>query len=275
MRITRLLALGFLFAGAAHAYPPAPSHTLYGMVRTDQGAPLAAGQGIVIVYRGTQEVARGFTDPLIGPGLNYDVNVPMDAGILPGLYQPDAVTPGTAYSIKVIIDNVAYVPIQMATPGTHRMGEPAGSTRLDLSLGIDTDGDGLSDAWERSLIAADLTGRLKTLADITPGGDIDGDGLTNLQEQALGASPNNANDGLKLEVIELVGNSAHVRFVGVKGRTYGIKSSTDLIAWAPINFSLTAGGTTAPTFLAVETKPIDLYVPLGTALSFNLKLCVQ
>jgi hypothetical protein len=275
MRITRLLALGLLFAGAAYAYPPAPSHTLYGMVRTDQGAPLAAGQGIVIVYRGTQEVARGFTDPLIGPGLNYDVNVPIDAGILPGLYQPDAVTPGTAYSIKVIIENVAYVPIQMATPGTHRMGEPAGSTRLDLSLGIDTDGDGLSDAWERSLIAADLTGRLRTLTDITPHGDIDGDGLTNLQEQALGASPNNSGDGVKLEVIELVGTSARVRFIGVKGRTYGIKASADLTTWAPIPFSLQLGGTTGTDFLAVETKPIHVFIPLGQSNGMNLKLCVQ
>jgi hypothetical protein len=245
------------------------------MVRTDQGAPLTAGQGIVILYRGTQEIARGFTDPSIGPGLNYDLNVPMDAGILPGLYQPDALTPGTAYSIKVIIDNVAYVPIEMATPGSHLIGEPAGSTRLDLNLGIDTDGDGLSDAWERSLIASDLTGRIKTLADVTPNGDIDGDGLTNLQEQALGASPNNSGDGIKLEVIELVENSAHIRFIGVKGRTYSVKNSADRINWAPISFSLTPNGATGLSFLASETKYVHAYIPLGTTLSMNLKLSVQ
>jgi hypothetical protein len=274
MRHTLLFGLLMLCSGLAFAYPPAPAHRIYGMVRSEQGAPLIAAQGIVILSKGAQEVARGFSDPLLGAGINYELNVPMDAGLFGILYQPDSIIAGTAFRIRVIIDGVDFVPIQM-TGTTHTIGQPGGATRLDLSLGIDSDGDGLSDAWERSLISSDTTGRLHTLADITPSGDIDGDGLTNLQEQVLGASPNNAGDGIKLEVIERVGDRARVRFVGIKGRTFGIKTSSDLITWTDAIFSLTATGDTGTSYLAEETKPVDVYIPLGAARGMRLKLTAQ
>lgn len=268
------LLLSLLLVGVAQAYPPAPAHRIYGMVRTEQGAPLIVGQGIVILSRGTQEVARGFTDPLLGAGINYELNVPMDGGLFGDLYQPDAIIAGTAYTIRVVISGVSYVPIEMSAT-SHTIGEPAESTRLDLNLGIDSDGDGLSDAWEQSLIASDTTGRLRTLADVTPGADIDGDGLTNLQELVLGASPNNAGDGIKLEVIEQIGSQVRVRFIGVKGRTYGIKVSPNLITWTETVFGLTPGGATGLSFLADDTKPVDAYIPIGTALGMRIKLCAQ
>lgn len=274
MRQTLLFGLVALSVGVAQAYPPAPAHRLYGMVRSEQGAPLIAQQGTVIFSRGTQEVTRGFTDPTLGAGINYELNVPMDAGLFGNLYQPDAIVAGTAFSIRVIIDGVSFVPIQM-TGNTHKIGQPAESTRLDLSLGVDTDGDGLSDAWEQSLINSDTTGRLHTLADVTPDGDIDGDGLTNLAEQVLGASPNDAGDGVKLEVIELVNNRAHVRFTGIKGRTFSIKKSPDLITWTDADFSLTVDGATGISYLAEDTKYVDVYVPLGTARGMRLKLTAQ
>jgi hypothetical protein len=267
-----------LLPGMALAYPPAPAHRLYGMVRTEQGAPLIAGQGTVILSRNSggtaQEVARGFTDPLLGAGINYELNVPMDAGLFGSIYQPDAIIAGTAFNIRVVISGVDYVPIQMAA-ATHTIGQPGDSTRLDLSLGIDTDGDGLSDAWERALIASDTTGRLHTLADVTPDGDIDGDGLTNLQEQVLGASPNNAADGLKLEVVDLVGDRAHIRFVAVRGRTYGIKASPDLITWTRVAFALTPTDATGMSHLANDTVVTQAYVPLNGSKMINFKLCAE
>ena len=263
-----------LLTGTVQAYPPAPAHRIYGMVRTDQGAPLIALQGVVILSRGAQEVARGFTDPSLGAGINYELNVPMDAGLFGNLYQPDSIVAGTAFTIRVVISGVDFVPIQMSAT-THNIGQPGESTRLDLSLGIDSDGDGLSDAWERALIDSDTTGRLRTLADVTPGGDIDGDGLTNLQEQLLGSSPNNAGDGLKLEVLEVIDGQAHITFVSVRGRTYGIKASTDLKVWNNVQFSLEQGGSTGLSFLATDTVVSHAYIPLNGATSMNLKLSVE
>ena len=269
------LCLLTLVAGLAQAYPPAPAHRIYGMVRTEQGAPLIALQGVVILYRGTQEVARGFTDPSLGAGINYELNVSMDAGLFGSLYQPDAVIAGTAFTIKVFISGVAYIPIEMSAENSHTLGQPGESTRLNLSLGIDSDGDGLSDAWEQSLIASDTTGKLRTLADITSGGDIDGDGLTNLQEQILGASPNNASDGLKLEVVEVVAGQAHVRFVSTKGRTFGIKASDDFRTWVNVPFALESGGTTGLSYLATDTTIVHAYIALNGKTTINLKLTAQ
>lgn len=272
----RSLFLGFLLlaAAAVHAYPPAPAHRIFGMVRTEQGAPLIALQGIVILSRGEQEVARGFTDPEIGPGLNYELNVPMDSGLFGNLYQPDSITAGTPFTIRVVISGVSYVPIEMAG-SVHTMGIPAEATRLDLSLGIDSDGDGMADAWEQALIASDTTGLLQSLADVVPGGDLDGDGLTNLQEFLLGSSPANAGDGLRLEVVEVIAGQAHVRFPAVRGRTYGIKASTDLSAWNNVPYSLTQGGPTGLFYLANDTIITHAYIPLNGATTMNLKLSVE
>ena len=61
------------------------------------------------------------------------------------------------------------------------MGRPGGITQLDLTLGEDLDGDGLPDAWERSIADAGLS-----INEILPGGDNDKDGLTNLEEYKSG-----------------------------------------------------------------------------------------
>ena len=271
-----LFSLSFLvlLTAAAKAYPPAPAHRIFGMVRTDQGAPLIALQGIVILSRGSQEVARGFTDPTLGAGINYELNVPMDAGLFGNLYQPDSIVAGTTFAIRVVISGVAFVPIEM-TGTTHAIGQPGDSTRMNLSLGIDSDGDGIADAWEQTLIASDTTRRLQTLADVGPDGDLDGDGLTNLQEFLLGTSPNNAGDGIRLEVIEVIANQAHVRFVTIRGRTYGIKASTDFQNWNRVAYSLEPNGRTGMEHLASDTKVTHAYIPLNGATSMNLKLYVE
>ena len=111
-----------------------------------------------------------------GIGVNYRVNLPMDGNTTGQLYQVSALRPTLPFSIKVQIRGVAYVPIQMAGRvwTTPKAGE---IHRLDLTLGVDSDGDGLPDAWEQALIDNDRSGRLRTLADVKPGDDLDGDGL--------------------------------------------------------------------------------------------------
>ena len=52
----------------------------------------------------------------------------------------------------------------------------------------DVDSDGMSDQWERMLIAQSADPASMTLADIGPDGDFDNDGVTNLQEYLHGTS---------------------------------------------------------------------------------------
>jgi hypothetical protein len=173
------------------------------------------------------------------------------------------------------MNGVSYVPIQMV--GTvPKIGNPGERTRLDLTLGIDSDGDSMPDAWEQSLIGADTTGRLHSLADITADGDLDGDGLSNLAEQQLGSYPMDSTDGLKLEVIAVADGKAHVRFVSVTGRAYGIKCARSLSTpWTNAQFALTPSGAPAQFYTASETTYVDAYIVVGTEQTQNFKLYVQ
>jgi hypothetical protein len=266
-------SLAYLFgslvcAVVVQAYPPAPSHVLYGTVRDELGRALANGVGTVIISNTAGEIVRAPTEVAGEPGVNYLVRIPMDLGSLGSTYQASALLPASPFTIRVVINNVSYVPLQVSkVPPT--IGQPGGRTRLDLSLGIDSDGDGLPDAWERNLIDRDTTGRLRTLADVKPGDDLDGDGLTNLQEYLLGTYALDRLDGIALDIVKVESGMARLRFSTVPGRTYSVRSSTDLNAWAeqPIKVDPTSTATQT-TFVGRDITVVEVWAPLppgGTA----------
>lgn len=77
-------------------------------------------------------------------------------------------------------------------------GAPAGWEELEvvqsddgvvLQLAGDSDGDGLTDSWEQSVIDADPDDAVTSLEDIDPAGNLDGDNLTNQEEFEAGTNP--------------------------------------------------------------------------------------
>ena len=268
-RIALLLGLSLT---SAWAYPPAPAHEIYGVVRNSSGRPLNAGEGTMILEGNGIEISRAPTDPLTLDGTNYRLNVPMDSGLFAGLYQPNALTQNVPFTIRVVILGISHVPIQMVG-NIWQIGTPGGRTRIDLTLGVDSDGDGLPDEWEQLMIDSDVTGRLLSLADVTAEGDLDGDGLTNLQEFLLGTYPLDFADGLRLDIVGVSGGMAHMQFVCVSGRTYKIRSSSNLTIWNPTTFAQgTPAGAQLDKLRADETTILDIYAPIGSAtvLSFRL-----
>ena len=257
-----------VLASVAQAYPPAPDYTLYGTVRDERGRILPANSAWVIVSNAAGEVVRCPVAATPEEGVNYLVRVPMDSGTVGTNYLPTAMLPIAGFTIRVLVGKIAYVPIQVSRlePTT---GLPGANTRLDLTLGVDSDNDGLPDAWEQLLIDNDRSGRLRTLADVKPGDDFDGDGLTNFQEYLLGTYALDPLDGLALTVVEAVNGFAHLRFAVALGRTYTIKTSSDLTTWAAQSFALgTAAGAPVTTFAATTITVQDVWVPLppsGTA----------
>ena len=117
-------------------------------------------------------------DPGFEPGANYRLSVPMDSGISADLYKPTALRPQVPFLIKVVIAGVTNLPIQMSV-GESYLGAPGERTKIDLTLGIDSDGDGLPDAWER-LINPDIS-------KVNPHDDSDDDGMGNLAEYLAGS----------------------------------------------------------------------------------------
>lgn len=268
MRLRHSLLCLALLAPAARAYPPAPDHVIYGTVRDERGQAMVKGSATVVVSTSAGEIVRGPIDDFGEPGVNYLVRIPMDSGTLGTLYRPTALLPSAGFTIRVVRERSVFVPVEVSlVPPT--IGQPGQRTRLNLTLGIDSDGDGLPDAWEQALIDADRSGRLRSLADVKPGDDLDGDGLTNLQEYLLGTYPLDRLDGLSLAVLEVVNGFARLRFSTVTGRTYAIKSSSDLQAWSPQTFAIgTAAGPTVSSHRASDITQVDVWVALppgGTA----------
>lgn len=240
------LAVGWLAslcAAPLMAYPPAPYHTIYGTVRDEYGHPLMVTNAEVLLVTMTGVQLRTTVIPRLKPDANYRLQVPMDAGLTTDAYKPTALRPTVAFRLKVQIGSITYLPVELAANYSN-LGQPAQSTRLDLTLGEDDDGDGLPDAWERALIAT-LGGDL-ILQDIQPHDDADKDGLSNFQEYLAGTYAFDPQDGFWLAVVGAANGNPVVEFLAIRGRSYTLEASRDLRSWFPVQFRLLADAPDAP-----------------------------
>ena len=216
----------------AGAYPPAPHHQIFGNIRNELGHPLTGENTTVILETLAGETIQSPVIDGLQPGVNYALSIPIDSGITADKYKPTALRPTVPFKIKVRIGDQVYLPIEM-NGDYSKLGNPSEYTRLDLTLGIDSDGDGLPDAWEQALIDS---GKGKTLADINPDDDSDGDGLSNRQEYYTGNYAFDANDGFMLDLVGFNQGRPIVEFTAITGRTYTVHCSTDLKTWSQITF---------------------------------------
>jgi hypothetical protein len=160
--------------------------------------------------------------------------------------------------MKVTIGAVTYQPIELH--GNYaNLGKPAESTRMDLTLGEDSDGDGLPDTWEYLLIAM-LGGNL-TLNDISPEADSDGDGLSNLQEYIAGTYAFDRQDGVSLDIVGYRNGRPQLDFMAIRGRSYTILASSNLTpaAWSAVDFAMPAepsGSTPLTRYAASDVRVV-------------------
>lgn len=256
------LAIVLILSTVAPAFPPAPHHEIYGMVRDEYGNPVSE-DAVVTLLGVSRPILSGGVDPFQEPGVNYLLKVPMDAGTLAQLYQSTAMRPAMPFTAKVTIGGVQYVPIEVQG-GMLEIGEPGGRTRLNLTLGADRDGDGLPDAWEEEVIGA-IDG-LGDLADVTPEGDADGDGVSNFTEYLAGTYAFDKRAVFRFEVVEVRDGFAHLRFLAVKGRTYRLFAGVKGDDLAPVSFSLEADGSDERSLLRADSIRFqDIYVPAEVA----------
>ena len=275
LRTLYLLAAGLLVSSPARAFPPAPHHTLFGVVKNQTGMPLGSGDATLILSGPSGEVRRVPIDASLAPGINYKLEVPQDAQRTASLYTPTALLPGSPFTIRVVIGGTAYLPIQMQGQ-LQALGDSGKSTRLDLTLGVDSDGDGLPDGWEQDVIDFDPDDGIDGLADVKPGDDIDGDGMTNLAEYIAGTYAFDRLDGLKLEVKEVAGELARLEFVTIPGRTYHITSSADGVTWVEQPFSLQESGVEPGSHHRADTvTPRSVWVAVGTKSRSFYRLYVE
>lgn len=241
----------------ASAFPPAPHHVLYGRVRNQWGDPIDVSGATVFLQVSGRQGVRSTIELMKDPGINYQLKVPMDSLTRADVYQPTALGRNQSFQLKVQIGPVTYLPIEMIVTAP-TIGQPAQSTRLDLTLGVDSDNDGLPDAWEQAIIA--MFGG--TLADITPNGDNDGDGISNLNEYLAGTLPFDPSDGFRLNLVR-EDQGAWLEFLAVRGRNYTIEASSNLQQWTPVEFRVvgTLVGPLQSTYSAQDYRQLQVFVP--------------
>jgi hypothetical protein len=275
-RIVRWLVLVALFAGSvtfnrpAQAYPPAPFHMFFGMLRDEYGTPINVAEAEVILE--TSSGVQVKTRIIVGieTGANYRLEVPMDAGLMSAPYQPTALRPFASFRIKVKIGKTVYLPIEMRGDYAS-LGQPGKRTRLNLTLGEDANGDGLPDAWQR-LINGDLSL-------VQPNADA-GNGLTYMQTYLAGTYAVDPKGGFALNIVGVTNGVPQLEFLAVTGRTYTLLGSSDLKTWKAMSFRIPANGTNAPartSFLtdSVKTVQIEAVNPTSEPAPTYFRLVLQ
>jgi hypothetical protein len=252
-----VLLAAALLAPTARAFPPAPYHLLYGMVRDEYGNPIVSTNAVIILEATSGVQVTAPLDLNLEPGTNYRLPVSMDAGITTELYKSTALKAQAPFKIKVKIGNTTYLPMEMVADFS-KLGQPGQSTRLNLTLGEDSDGDGIPDAWERALI--EFLGGNKTLADIRPGDDSDGDGVSNLNEYLAGTLPFDEANGLTLSLVHLSGNVPALEFTAIRGRNYVVEGSSDLQTWTAVDFRIVGESGVQNIYRAIDVRLMQVEV---------------
>lgn len=261
----RRLLLGLAgWASCATAFPPAPTFTLHGIARDTFGWSLKATDGATVVLKQNGVViAQAAVDERIRTGENFRLAVPMDTNPADP-YRTGAQTTGTLLSIEVRFANTT-MPVSSLTPSSRTVGQPAGSTFVDFTIGVDSDGDGIPDTWEwwqlgeAGIGPGDPRWSLATLGS----GDFDHDGTTDFIEYLAGtfAFLNSETLSLKIAGWHDDGSAVLSAFV-VVDKTYRVEFSENMKDWTRTDVrqdSLTAQSQT--TFTAADTREVSLYSP--------------
>jgi hypothetical protein len=222
------LALGCAMAAAPNAQSgglPVPSFFYFGEVKDAFGWPLLAEDAAqIVVHRlDGQECGRALVHEGLGPTLNYRVELAMAApdGTL---YAPYAVRQGDRITMVLETGGNRY-PVTMPA-SLAPVGEPGSQVRQDIALGVDSDNDGLPDAWEEWLIEGAGT-QFSSISQVRPMDDFDKDGVNNRDEYLAGTDPAWSDDRPLVEAIHYDKDRALVAIaiLTVPGRTYRVLGS--------------------------------------------------
>jgi hypothetical protein len=233
------LAATLLLPLATLAFPPAPHHLIYGTVRDQYGTPLMTDQAQVILITPAGVQLMTGVVPGLGFEINYQLEVPMDSGLTADPYEPNALMAGAGFTMVVVLGGTTNLPIQM-TASLSQLGQPGQQNRIDLTLGVDSNADGIPDAWELAYLSE--LGSSLGLGNLHANSVIGPNGLTLLQEFLAGYYPSDPTDTLTLQLLNVSGGSALLQFTATTGRYYSLLGSGDLRSWVPLSFRIPAEG---------------------------------
>ena len=257
------------------AYPPDPHFTVFGDVRDQYGILIPAGSASVVLYADAKEMAREALTDTPGKDFNYQIRVRIDMlRHNSASYSSRALSTGKIFTLRIESGGQVFYPIEMATSAA--VGNAADRRRLDLTLGVDSDGDGLPDAWEESQL---YQGGIRPGANgwdlslIGRPGDFDHDGKSNFEEYLAGTYAADASSVMGLQIKEKLAAAVRLEFYAIYGKSYTLESSPDLHVWSDAAFSLTAPdaavpGTPQSALLATNTGVMSVYSAADPAVTY-------
>jgi hypothetical protein len=258
------------------AFPPAPHHTVYGLVRDEHGHPIDYPGAEVLLEVEASTIARSRIAPRIEPGINYRMSLPLDSGATADLYKPSALRPTVPFRMRVRIGSSIYLPIEM-TGAASLLTQPGESSRVDLTLGIDADGNGLPDAWERAIAA--LLGIPWVPGGIQPGDMYPGSGMSYRDVYVAGTYAVDPEEGFALQILPGTEGRPKLAFVAVRGRSYTVQAAATLGEWRSVPFRalpVVSGQLPVQVYQAIETRRVEIEAPeLDEAPARFFRLIVQ
>jgi hypothetical protein len=266
-------------ASIATAYPPAPSIVINGLIKDTFGDRWSIGNSEVVLFSGTQEYVSAPIVINYTLDTNYQLTVPFDSGLRGTSYRPTALKPYTDITLKVRSGAQVYLPIEMTAP--IQLEKAGALLTINLTLGEDSDKDGLPDLWEEWQLS-DL-GIYRgdpnfSLSLIDPNGDNDNDGLSNYNEYIAGTYAMDQQDGLELVITQMIESQklVEMEFLGIKGRVYSIEASADLKTWIVVNFRpMTTGASAVASYGCDDVKIVMAYVPKDAGEYYYYRLKVK
>jgi hypothetical protein len=246
---------------------PRPMCVYYGQALDCYGLPYRTNAEVVL-YHGTDEIARQTIRGSLTPGVNFALYVHLDDGRSSTPYSKRALRSGDLVSIlvrdqdgvKPIIENQVIPPV----------GQPGELVLINVTAGTDLDRDGLPDEWERELIYWS-DGALTSLADVRGQDDFDGDGMSNLQEYRAGTFAFLDYDYLFIECYAATPNKRlECTLLSVPGKTYSVVCATNLAqaGWQSAPVALSDTGPFQDTAVEGNGDWLSLYVPLDVSHQF-------
>ena len=256
-----ILQLSFLVL-QARAFPPAPSHVICGQVRDEIGDPIATTNATLLLETTTGIKISSPVVPYLASGMNYRLRIPMDAGITSDAYKATALRALVPFRIKVTIGGVTYLPIQMRGDYA-KLGKPAAQTWLDLTLGEDTTGDGIPDAWKWMVLAMS-EGLYNDISEIHATNRFPGNPMTMMQAYIAGTYAWDPSDAFSLVAAGVTNGASILEFQAIQGRSYSISASTNFIQWTPVPIRPHGAGPDAPlqdAHIATESVRVRFQAP--------------
>lgn len=242
-RIIRTLLVGCvvtLIASLGTAFPPAPGIVVFGIVKDTHGETVDGENAFIVFKSGDFEIARTRIRDGLSEGENYRALLPADMGSGDDSYRDGILNTAVPFTVEVVIGGRVFEPIE-SSRGIDSPDEAGSVIRFDFSLGTDSDGDGLPDEWEYGQLR--ISGlrpgdELYNLDQFTADGDYDEDGLSDRNEYLAGTFAYLGFDTFSFKLVRFTPEEGMmVSFLGVRGRSYSIVGSSDLMNWEAVEFS--------------------------------------